>query len=126
MPKLRNYRLIPINLENKEPRGKRLARIRKERGLTQKDLADKIGITRSVIMDYERGKNHMYDEVIIRLAIILGVTADELLGLKNNKSQLNSHSLKVIKRINEIEKLPPLKQKKALENIDIILKGIKN
>jgi transcriptional regulator with XRE-family HTH domain len=126
MPKLRNYNLVPIDINNEESIGKRLARIRKERGFTQQELADKIGITRSVIMDYERNRNHMYDEVIIRLAITLGITSDVLLGLKNIKSGLNTPSLKVIKRINEIEKLPPLKQKKALENIDIILKGIKN
>jgi transcriptional regulator with XRE-family HTH domain len=126
MPRLRNYNLIPIDLNTNEPVGKRLARLRKERGLTQQELADKIGITRSVIMDYERGRNHMYEDVIIRLAITLGVTADELLGMKKNKAGSTSYSLKVIKRMKEIEALTPLKQKKVLENIDIILRGIKN
>jgi transcriptional regulator with XRE-family HTH domain len=124
MSRLRNYKLVPINLASNETVGERIARLRKERGLTQRELAAKIGVSRSVIMDYERGKNHVYDEVIIRIALILGVTTDELLGVKNIKGEKLPSSLKIVRRMKEIEKLPAGKQKKVLENIDILLKGI--
>jgi len=124
MSRLKNHKLIPVNLPHNEPIGKRLAIFRKEQGLTQKELADKIGVTRSVIMDYERNKNHLYDDIIIRIVIVLGISADELLGLKQTQKKEYPSKLRIIKRLKKIEKLPINKQKKVLENLDIFLKGV--
>ena len=44
--------LPPLDYGN-EPVGQRLARLRKERGFTQVDLAQKIGIIQSLVSDYE-------------------------------------------------------------------------
>jgi len=124
MPRLKNHKLTSVNLANNESIGKRLARLRREHGLTQKELAEKVGVTRSVIMDYERNKNHLYDEVIIRISIAFGISSDELLGLKQTPQKEYPSKLKIIKRLQKIEKLPINKQKKVLENLDIYLKGV--
>ncbi len=61
--------------------------------------------------------------MIIRFAKALGVTTDELLGIKASKSEGNKADLKIIRRIKKIESLPPAQQKVLLKSIDMFLKG---
>jgi transcriptional regulator with XRE-family HTH domain len=85
MPKKPN--LPPLKeMDSNETIGKRIARLRNEKGYTQLQLAEKIGIVRILISDYERGKIRLYDEMLARFAVALEVTTDELLGLKNRPS----------------------------------------
>ena len=56
-----------------------LARLRKERGLTQKALADKVGIHITQIQRYENGSTQPTLDIIRKLATTLAVTADELI-----------------------------------------------
>jgi transcriptional regulator with XRE-family HTH domain len=58
----------------------RLRRIRKERGLTQTELAKKIGFRYQIIGAYESGKFEPSLFNIQNLCIALNVTASELLG----------------------------------------------
>lgn len=104
--------------------GQRLARIRKARGYTQVELAEKMGIIQVLVSDYERDKLRPYHEMIIRLAKGLEVSADELLGLKISKKKGGIPSLKLMRRLQKIEALPPAKQKILLQNIDMFLKGV--
>lgn len=55
------------------------ARIRA--GLTQKEVADRLGVGKSTYSQYETGTNEPSIPRIKALAKILGVTGDELLGL---------------------------------------------
>jgi transcriptional regulator with XRE-family HTH domain len=73
--------LPPIDL-GEETFGERLARIRKDKGLTQVELAEKVGIIQPALSDYERGRLRPFAEMVARLAIALDVSADTLLGLK--------------------------------------------
>jgi transcriptional regulator with XRE-family HTH domain len=61
--------------------GERLMRLRLERGLTQTQLAEKIGSTQRAISSYETVLEFAPTAVVIRIAKVLGVSADELLGL---------------------------------------------
>ena len=61
--------------------------------------------------------------MIARLALALGVTADELLGIKPAQNQTHQPKLKIQKRINAIEKLPTSQQKALLKTIDAFLKA---
>jgi len=56
----------------------RLAALRKERGLTQQALAERVGIHVSQVRRYEGGGAQPTLEVIRRLALALSVSADEL------------------------------------------------
>jgi transcriptional regulator with XRE-family HTH domain len=56
-----------------------LARHRKERGFTQKELAAKTGLIQALISDYERGKLRLNSEMILRFATALEISTDELL-----------------------------------------------
>jgi transcriptional regulator with XRE-family HTH domain len=74
------------NPEECESLGQRLARLRKERGITQVELALRLGVAQPVVSDYERGELRLHGELIIRLTQILAVSSDELLGLQPVKS----------------------------------------
>ena len=80
--------LPPLDLRNGETIGERIAKMRKELGLTQDELGKKIGIKRTMVSDYEIGRAKLYDEMITRFAIILEVSTDYLLGLKDEPEPL--------------------------------------
>lgn len=122
MPQKSKLELPPLNL-GKETLGQRIARFRKEKGYTQVELAKKIGIIQVLISDYERDKLRPNPEMIIRFALALEVSADEILGLKETKNERNKPSLKVLRRMKKIEELPLFQQKVLFRTIDAFLKG---
>jgi transcriptional regulator with XRE-family HTH domain len=122
MARKSKFKLPPLN-EGKETTGQRLARLRKEKGHTQVELAEKIGIIQALISDYELDKLRLYDEMLSRFAIALDVSTDEILGLKDRKLKENPPNLRIMKRLKKIEELPPSKQKSILQTIDGFLKG---
>lgn len=65
--------------------GKRISDLRKERGLTQLDLAQKIGVTRSAISLYEIEKREPDTETLLKMADFFGVSTDYLLGYSKNR-----------------------------------------
>lgn len=66
--------------------GDRLTELRKERGLTQVQLAEALGGTQRAISYYENECDFPPGPVLIELARVLGVTTDELLGVKTPRS----------------------------------------
>lgn len=56
-----------------------LATIRKEKGLTQEQLANKVGVKNTSICNYETGTREPNLSTAAKLASALGVTVDELL-----------------------------------------------
>lgn len=59
--------------------GSRVAELRKERGLTQKGLADIAGITQGYISLIERNNSNVRPAQLDKLATAFGITPDELL-----------------------------------------------
>ena len=128
MPKRSKLKLPPLRLSTDETAGQRLARLRKERGLTQVELAAKVGIIQGLVTNYERDRLRMHAEMVARFAVALGVSADELLGLKSSRSAAVVHtssglSLKIVRRLAKIEQLPAAKQKALLQTLDLFLEG---
>ena len=66
--------------------GQRLRTLRKERNLTQKQLAALIGVQNSIISFYEVGDRMPSPEVIIKLSSVLHVTTDHLMGLEKQET----------------------------------------
>ena len=69
-------------MENKETLGKRIAMLRKEKGLTQEQLAEKVGVSAQAVSKWENDVSCPDITLLPLLADILGVTVDELLGIK--------------------------------------------
>jgi len=57
-----------------------IKKLREERKLSQKDIADHLGVTRQAVNSYECGRREPDFKVLIKLADYFGVTVDYLLG----------------------------------------------
>lgn len=64
--------------------GERLRQLRKERNLTQQQLAELIGVKNGVISFYELGDRIPSPAVLRKLALALHVTSDYLLGIERS------------------------------------------
>ena len=65
--------------------------VRKKKGMTQADLAEIIGVKRTVISKYESGMISPSVDTLVRISEVLGVSIVELLGLRiNDKSPILS------------------------------------
>lgn len=60
----------------------RLAEMRRAHGLSQEELAEKLGISRQAISKWERAESSPDTDNLIALARLYGVTLDVLLGLQ--------------------------------------------
>ena len=62
--------------------GEIISTLRKEKGMTQKDIADKLGITDKAVSKWERDVAFPDTATIPKLAEILGVSVEELMQAK--------------------------------------------
>ena len=100
----------------------RLARLRKERGLTHQEMAERLGISQPVVSDYEHGTLRLHGELLVQLAAILEVSADEILGLV--AAPLRNGALKnrrLARRLQQLDRLPTRDQQALLRTIDAFL-----
>lgn len=100
----------------------KLKALRKEKKLTQKELAEKIGIKQNSYSDWETGKNEPNLENIVKLSKILDTTTDELLGRKVNFGDrlifdISKYDLSNLKNFSEQE-IYDLKATMVLELLD--------
>ena len=65
--------------------GKRIDKIRKDVGISQKELAEKIGVTPSEITYIKRGKRKISLLLLIKIAKVLDVSVDYLIGISKNE-----------------------------------------
>lgn len=62
--------------------GNTLKQLRQQSGMTQKELASKVGVTKSVISYYELSERSPSPEMLMKLASVFHVSTDFLLGLQ--------------------------------------------
>lgn len=72
---------------------RRLREIRRERRLSQEELAARAGINRNYVGKIERGENSPTVEMLEKLAVVLGVEPELLFrdGKSDNRRQNASH-----------------------------------
>ncbi len=83
--------------------GEIISTLRKEKGMTQKEIADRLGITDKAVSKWERDVAYPDTGTIPKLAEILGVTVEELMNAKS---------------------VPVSENKKTDDVIDIVLKAV--
>lgn len=74
---------------NQEKVGKFIVELRKEKGLTQEDIARHLGLTSQAVSKWERGLNAPNISVIEELAKFLEVDVTEILRGEKNTSPKN-------------------------------------
>src|ERR1043166_7219685 len=102
--------------------GERLARLRRERGTTQTELAERLGIAQPMISAYERGTIRLHGEVIVELTRILDISADELLGLGEPKAKGSVKNHRLLRQLQQLDKLPRRDQQALFRTIDAFLR----
>lgn len=66
--------------------GNKLKQLRLQAGLTQKQLAERVKVTKSVISYYELQERYPSPEMLIKLANIFNVSTDFLLGMEKQQT----------------------------------------
>ena len=76
--------------------GERIKKLRKEKGLTQQQLGEMLGVQKSAIAKYENGRvPNLKKETISRLAEIFNVTPNYLLGIDEPSLHVHSHNIDI-------------------------------
>ena len=86
---------------NQEAIGKFIAACRKEKNLTQMQLAEKLNITNRAVSKWETGKSCPDVSIMMKLCDILGITAvsrKDFYGKLSKKSRRKSNGIKTQKR----------------------------
>jgi putative transcriptional regulator len=98
-----------------------LARLRKERGYTQAELATKMGLIQALVSDYERGKLRLHADMVLRFAHALEVSTDELLGRTSGRRPAAPRTVRLLRRLQPLEELPRADQRAVLKFVDALL-----
>ncbi|CAN2247250.1 helix-turn-helix domain-containing protein [Bacillus vallismortis] len=76
--------------------GKRIAALRKEKGLSQYELADRLGFSRGKLANYEQGTREPDYETLIKIADFFDVSTDYLLRGKDKSSNIITDDAKIV------------------------------
>ena len=106
-----------------ESRGQRIARLRREKGLTQAELAQRLQVSQPVVSDYENDVIRLPADVVVQIAETLGASTDELLGMKRPAARSDGgiKNRRLYRRMQEIEKLPRRDQEALLRTIEAFI-----
>lgn len=118
---------VATTREGAQAIGRRLAALRKAKGLTQIDLAQALDITQTLISKYERGDLLLHGELIAQIAGILRVSADELLGVQLRAPRAAAPAVAPIvnktlaRRLAQLQALPRRDRDALLRTLDAFL-----
>lgn len=83
--------MLPENLKN----------LRKQKGYSQEELADRLGVVRQTISKWEKGQSVPDSEMLMKLAEIFEVTVSQLLGSTIMEEHQPDQVAEQLARINE-------------------------
>ena len=118
--------LAPVPPKRKRARapemfGQRLARLRRARGLSQRGLAARTGISQRMIAHYETQSVHPPGNLLPQLAEGLGVTIEQLLAVSPLRNEPFVADVRVWRRMRRILELPPATRRAILKMLDAVL-----
>ena len=100
--------------------GKNIRELRTERGMSQKELAAKIGVTQGAVYFWEKEINEPTVGYILKLATLFGVSVDELLSFEaqnsNQESTRSAEMMAMFNRLSEIQQSLLISMAKELLN----------
>lgn len=101
--------------------GARIAQLRKDQGMSQRAMADGLGIAQQTYAHYEVGRIRMPVSLLPQIAQMFGVTSDDLLGRKMAAAGKRGPASKLQQQIERLSQLPKAKQKVVIEMLDGVL-----
>ena len=101
--------------------GESIVYLRKKKAFTQIALAEKIGVSSRVLCSYEKGTYHMNAETLNKIATILEVPVNEILGEAPPKEDKRTIDAKLLQKFYQLQNLPRTKKKAVTQVIDALL-----
>ena len=103
--------------------GERVRRVRQAKGFTQARLAETLGTRDTNVSNIERGIRGLTVQQLVRLCKALKIPSDEILGLKESRSNGHIHDRRFLLRLQQIDKLSKRQKQALLQTLDTFLKG---
>jgi transcriptional regulator with XRE-family HTH domain len=110
---------------SKRPRsafGERLAVAREHLGLSQNQLAEKLGVSQKVITYWERNEVALRSDQLTAIAAALNLSVEELLGSPKPKARGNGPVGKARQVFEAVSRLPRKQQEKIFDILQPFLK----
>ena len=102
--------------------GKNIRLIRKQKGLTQVELANQLICSQAMITAYESGQKKPSVSTLTKLAEVLGVTIDHVVGnIAPPKTENKIKNHKLWKKFSQLEQLPDTDKRTVFRMIDGLL-----
>jgi transcriptional regulator with XRE-family HTH domain len=96
--------------------GERLAELRDEHGLHQKELASVLGVEAQTVSYYERGKSKPSLSVVEKMAEYFGVSMDYLMGLTDMRISYKHENLIALPK-----GYPKILKNEMLKHLDLLI-----
>jgi transcriptional regulator with XRE-family HTH domain len=100
--------------------GARVAELRKEQGITQQQLAELLEVSQQSVAAYEVGRLRIAVSMLPRLARVLGVSVEALIG-ETVKPAGRGPTPKLQQQMERISQLPKTKQRFVMEVLESVL-----
>jgi len=110
----------PIS-QNRTAFGQRLYAARIQAGLSQNQVAEKLGITQPSYADWERSAVSLKPEYLPKLAEMLGVSIESLLGVEERPRSTSGPGGKLRRIFEEASRLPRYQQQRVIAIVEDML-----
>lgn len=123
-----HYNVILLTMSSKDSFPQRLVKLRKEKGLSQKELAALSGLSPRMIAHYESQVSHPSLDKIEKIAAALGIKVTDLLSSPESSASteagesLSSVNTKTLKQFKKILELSPQDRSTIYRMVDSLLK----
>ena len=101
--------------------GNKIVELRKEKGLSQTDLAAQLGIHKNVLGRYERGEATPSVDVARKIADLLDVSLDFLTGKVDEQID---HT--IVDKVVSIQKLPKEERERIIFTLDALIRDARS
>ena len=100
--------------------GERLAKLRQDQGITQTELASKLGVSQQTITAYEVGRRRIQVSALPVVAQVLGVGVEDLLNTQAKPAK-RGPTPKIQRQLERVSQLPRARQRMVSEVLDSLL-----
>jgi transcriptional regulator with XRE-family HTH domain len=114
----------PGGRPSRKPRsslGQRIAQARERSGISQAQLAKILGTTQPAIAYWERNAANLRSDVLAKIAQILEVSTDEILGIRAPRQTLSKPIGKARQLFESVSRLPRRQQQKITEVVEALV-----
>ena len=93
--------------------GRRLAALRKAKGLSQTEFGEKVGATQRMVSNYERKNGRPRADLVQKMAEVLGVEVEDLITSKAARRRAKKEETRLLRKLRSSERLTPQDRKTA-------------